>query len=211
MFVGQSSFILGGRKVALAKRRRHNDWLMCSYDLTFANYYDSKFAWRLTLSPDLFSCCLNSSAQRRLPDFTASTRLSDKFKMADIADDATVTRFSKWEEEYSIEDVNRLAFLRIMTSSRSPGCCRSKTWRITCRIGACQACLHLMFMFTDVCAYEIRRREVDEACRCACPDGIAPSKFSTSDDACDDHFLISAKSETLLSRPLSASMYTNFA
>ena len=36
-----------------------------------------------------------SSAQRRLPDFTASTRLSDKFKMADIADDATVTRFSK--------------------------------------------------------------------------------------------------------------------
>ena len=68
-----------------------------------------------------------------------------------------------------------------------------------------------MFMFTDVCAYEIRRREVDEACRCACPDGIAPSKVSTSDDACDDHFLISPKSETLLSRPLSASMYTNFA
>ena len=33
------------------------------------------------------------------------------------------------------------------------------------------------------CAYEIRRREVDEACRCACPDGIAPSKVSTSDDA----------------------------
>ena len=68
-----------------------------------------------------------------------------------------------------------------------------------------------MFMFTDVCAYEIRRREVTEACRCACPDGIAPSKVSTSDDACDDHFLISAKSETLLSRPLSASKYTNFA
>ena len=66
-------------------------------------------------------------------------------------------------------------------------------------------------MFTDVCAYEIRRMEVDEACRCACPDGIAPFKVSTSDDACDDHFLISAKSETLLSRPLSASMYTNFA
>ena len=65
-----------------------------------------------------------------------------------------------------------------------------------------------MFMFTDDCAYEIRRREVDEACRCACPDGIAPSKVSTSDDVCDDHFLISAKSETLLSRPLSASMYT---
>ena len=67
-----------------------------------------------------------------------------------------------------------------------------------------------MFTFTDACAYEIRRREVDEACRCACPDGIAPSKVSTSNDACDDHFLISAKSETLLSRPLSASMYTNF-
>ena len=76
----------------------------------FANYYDSKFAWRLTLLFDLFSCCLNSSAQRRLPDFTASTRLSDMFKMADAADDATVTRFSKWEEEYSIEDVDRLAF-----------------------------------------------------------------------------------------------------
>ena len=178
----------------------------------FANYYDSKFAWRLTLSLDLFSCCLNSSAQRRLPDFTASTRLSDKFKMADAADD--VTRFSKREAEYSIEDVDRLAFLRIMTSSRSLGCCRSKTWRITSRIGACQACLHLMFTFTYVCACEIRPREVNEvneACRCACPDGIAPSKVSTSDDACDDHFLISAKSETLLSRPLSASMYTNFA
>ena len=105
MFVGQSSFILKGRKVALAERRRHNDWLMWSYDLMFANYHDSKFAWRLTLSLDLFSCCLNSSAQRRLPDFTASTRLSDKFKMAVIADDATVTRFSKWEE-YSIEDVD---------------------------------------------------------------------------------------------------------
>ena len=39
---------------------------------------------------------------------------------------------------------------------------------------------------------------------------LAPSKVSTSNDACDDHLLISAKSETLLSRPLSASMYTNF-
>ena len=53
-----------------------------------------------------------------------------------------------------------------------------------------------MFTFTDVCACEIHRREVTEACRCACPDGIAPSKVSTSDDACDDDFLISAKSET---------------
>ena len=88
-----------------------------------------------------------------------------------------------------------------MTSSRPLGCCRSKTWRITSRIGACQVCLHLMFMFTDVCACEIRRREVNEACRCACPDGIAPSKVSTSDDACVDPFLISAKSVTLLSRP----------
>ena len=113
----------------------------------FANYYESKFAFSL----DLFSCYFNSSAQRRLPDFTASTRLSDKFKMADAADDATVTRFSKCQEEYSIEDVDRLAFLRIMTSSRSLGSCKSKTWRITSRIGACQACLHLMFMFTDVC------------------------------------------------------------
>ena len=185
MFVVQNSFILEGRKVSLAERRRHNDWLMWSYDLMFANYYESKFAWRLTFSLDWFSCCLNSSAQRRLPDFTASTRLSDKLKMADAADDATVTRFSKWEEEYSIEDVDRLAFLRIMTSSRSLGCCRSKTRRITSRIGACQACLHQMFMFTDVCACEIRRREVNEACRCACLDGIAPSKVSTSDDACD--------------------------
>ena len=44
----------------------------------FANYYESKFAWRLTFSLDLFSCYLNSFAQRRLPDFTASTRLSDR-------------------------------------------------------------------------------------------------------------------------------------
>ena len=140
-----------------------------------------------------------------------STRLSDKLKMSDAADDATVTLFSKCQEEYSIEDVSRLAFLRIITSSRSLGCYRSKTWQITSRIGACQACLQLMCTFTDVCACEIRRREVNETCRCACPDGIAPSKVSTSDDGCDDHFTISAKSVTLLSRPLSASMYTNFA
>ena len=126
--------------------------------------------------------------------------------MADAADDATVARFSKCQEEYPIEDVDRLASLRIMISSRSLGCCRSKTWQITSRIGACQACLHLLCMFTDVCACEIRRREVNEACRCACPDGFAPSKVGTNDDACDDHILISAKSETLLSRPLSASM-----
>ena len=125
--------------------------------------------------------------------------------MADAADDAAVTRFSKCQEEYSIEDVDRLAFLRIMTSSRSLGCCRSKTWQITSRIGACQACLHLMF--TDVCACEIRRREVTEACRCACPDGIAPSNVSTSDDACDDHFLISAKSDSVVSTIVRVHVY----
>ena len=59
-----SSFILVGRKVALAERRRHNDRLIWSYDLMFANYYESKFTWRLTFSLDLFSCYLNSSAQR---------------------------------------------------------------------------------------------------------------------------------------------------
>ena len=52
----------------------------------------------------------------RLPDFTVSARLSDKFKMADAADDATVTRFSKCQEEHSIEDIDRSAFLRIMMS-----------------------------------------------------------------------------------------------
>ena len=119
--------------------------------------------------------------------------------------------FIKCQKEYSIEDVDRLVFLQIMTSSRLFGCCRSKTWRIISRIGACQACLHLMCMFTDVCVCEIRPREVNEVCQCACPDGIAPSKVSTSNDACDDHFLLSAKSETLLSWPLSTSMYTNFA
>ena len=56
-----------------------------------------------------------------------------------------------------------------------------------------------MFTFTYVCACEIRRREVNEAYRCSCPDGIAPSKVSTSDDAFDDAFLMSAKSVTLLS------------
>ena len=64
-----------------------------------------------------------------------------------------------------------------------------------------------MFTFTDVCACEIRRREVTEACRCACPDGIAPSKVSTSDDACDDHFLISAKSETVVSTIVRVHVY----
>ena len=39
----------------------------------------------------LFSCYLNSFAQRRLPDFTATTHVSDKFKMADAAEDDTVT------------------------------------------------------------------------------------------------------------------------
>ena len=53
----------------------------------------------------------------------------------------------------------------------------------------------------------IRRREVDETCRCACPDGIAPSKVSTSDDACDDHFLISAKSETVVSTIVRVHVY----
>ena len=72
------------------------------------------------------------------------------------------------------------------SNPRSLGCCRSKTSRSTSRIRACQACLHLMFMFIDVCACEIRCREVTKACRCVCPDGIAPSKVSTSDDACDD-------------------------
>ena len=98
--------------------------------------------------------------------------------MADAADNATVTQFSKCQE-YSIEDVVRLVFLQIRTSSRLFGCCRSKTWRITSRIGACQACLHLMFMFTDVCVCKIRCREVNEACQCACPDGIAPSAKKT--------------------------------
>ena len=120
---------------------------------------------------------LNSSAQLRLPNFTASTHLSDKFKMANAADDATVTQFSKCQEEYSIED-DRLAFWRIMTSSRLFRCCRSKTWRITSRIRTCQACLHLMFMLTNVCACEIRRREVNEACRCACVFMSESSGFS---------------------------------
>ena len=40
---------------------------------------------------------------------------------------------------------------------------------------------------------------VNEVCWCACPDGIAPSEGTTSDDACDDPFLISVKSVTLLS------------
>ena len=64
-----------------------------------------------------------------------------------------------------------------------------------------------MFMFTDIFVCEIRRREVNEACRCACPDGIAPSKVSTSDDACDDHFLISAKSETVVSTIVRVHVY----
>ena len=120
---------------------------MWSYVLMFAKYYESKFAWSLTFSLDLFSCYLNSFAQCRLPDFRASTHLSDKFSLADTADDATVTRCSKHQEEYPIEDDDRLAFLHIMTSVRSLGCCRIKTWRITSRF---RACLHLMCMF--VCA-----------------------------------------------------------
>ena len=35
-----------------------------------------------------------------------------------------------------------------------------------------------------------------EACRCACPDGIAPSQISANADACDDLFVISAVSES---------------
>ena len=43
--------------------------------------------------------------------------------MADAA--ATVTRCCKLQE-YPVEDVDRLAFLPIMTSARSLGCCRIK-------------------------------------------------------------------------------------
>ena len=112
MFVSQSSFILGGRKVALAEWHRHNDWLMWLYDLMFANYYESKFVWRLTsyiLTWFIF-LLFKFIYTHRLPDFTLSTCLSDKFKMAYTADDATVTWFLKCQEEYStgIEDVDRL-------------------------------------------------------------------------------------------------------
>ena len=38
-------------------------------------------------------------------------------------------------------------------------------------------CLHLMFMFTDVCACETRRREVDEACPDSqSTDAVTPGK-----------------------------------
>ena len=40
-----------------------------------------------------------------------STHLSDKFKMADAADDAIVTQYSKHPKEYPIKDVDRVAFL----------------------------------------------------------------------------------------------------
>ena len=64
-----------------------------------------------------------------------------------------------------------------------------------------------------VCMCKMRCREVNEACWCACPDGIALSKVSTSADTCEDPFLISVKSVTLLSQILSASnsKYTDFA
>ena len=56
-----------------------------------------------------------------------------------------------------------------------------------------------MCTFTDVCACKIHHRVVNEVYWCACPDGIAPSEVTTSDDACDDPFLINVKSVTLLS------------
>ena len=69
--------------------------------------------------------------------------------------------------------VNRLAFSRLVTSSRSLGCCRSKN--ITNHIQN----LGLPCMLTDHYTWELRRKEVNKACQCACPDGIAPSKIST--------------------------------
>ena len=149
---------------------------------------------QVTFSLDLFSCYLSSSTHIGylislcpLAFLTSSKWLTQQMMLLL----ATVTWFLKCQEEYStgIEDVDRLSFLWIMTSLRLLGCCRSKTWQIASRILACQACLYLMCMFTDVCMFEIRRREVNEACQCACPDGIVPSKVSTSDDACDDPFL----------------------
>ena len=50
-----------------------------------------------------------------------------RFKMAHAVDDATVIRYSKLPKEYSTEHVDRLAFSRLVTSSRLLGCCRSKT------------------------------------------------------------------------------------
>ena len=57
-----------------------------------------------------------------------STLFYDRFKMAHAASDAIVIRCSKCQKEYSgTERVDRLAHSRLMTSSRSLGCCRSKT------------------------------------------------------------------------------------
>ena len=59
-------------------------------------------------------------------------------------------------------------------------------------------------MLTDHYTRELRRKEMNEACQCACPDGIAPSKISMySDTGADVLILLSARSQPLLSRHLS--------
>ena len=127
--------------------------------------------------------------------------------MADGADDATVTRCSKRQEEYPIEDVDRLAFLRIMTSARSLGCCRIKHGESHPEFWTCQECLHVYRCLRVRNTSQGSERSMSVRM----PRWDCPVTLDDDEDACDDHFLISAMSVTLLSRPLSASKYTNFA
>ena len=69
------------------------------------------------------------------------------------------------------------SLLRIMTSSRSLECRRSKTWRITSR-----TCIPSPNVHAYRPLHVGTSPQVNEACRSACPDGITPSKISTNAD-----------------------------
>ena len=64
-------------------------------------------------------------------------------------------------------------------------------------------------MLTGHYTWEVRHKEMNEACQCACPVGIARLKLARSDTGADVLILLSARSQTLLSRHLSAGGYAN--
>ena len=131
-----NSFILEGRKVAQAERCRHNVIVCLTvYNLLWKQVCLTSYIFIYSVVISIHLHSVGYLISQRPHAFLSSSKWQTQQTIV-------VTRYGKRQEEYRIEDVDRLAFLRLMTSSRSLSCCGSKTWRITSRIWACQECLH---------------------------------------------------------------------